>query len=251
MEREGWGIINSPSCSKEMVNEGEVLLAFAGEGVYVEGFYAVAKFYKAEGVVTLDLSEASGCFCGGGMVMWVVSEEIGIGESLDDEHVGTEEVTFRIWDGRKDPFGYAGGVSTLGKGIGAADIHDGVEGTAPVRICGVSHDSFMHHGSSLVMAIDDEFLHFGMRACSENVGSIVSRGGVHRADWATSISAGAGLCAVGQGAFEGTGGSPKLIDTDLKDLADGFEETGRGVPHVVAGGRECNGREGADPVVGG
>ena len=64
---------------------GEVLLAFAGEGVYVEGFYAVAKFYKAEGVVTLDLSEASGCFCGGGMVMWVVSEEIGIGESLDDE----------------------------------------------------------------------------------------------------------------------------------------------------------------------
>ena len=66
MEREGWGIINSPSCSKEMVDEGEVLLAFAGEGVYVEGFYAVAKFYKAEGVVTLDLSEASGCFCGGG-----------------------------------------------------------------------------------------------------------------------------------------------------------------------------------------
>jgi hypothetical protein len=49
MEREGWGIINSPSCSKEMVDEGEVLLAFAGEGVYVEGFYAVAKFYKAEG----------------------------------------------------------------------------------------------------------------------------------------------------------------------------------------------------------
>ena len=114
----------------------------------------------------------------------------------------------------------------MGKGIGAADIHDGVESTAPVRICGVSHDSLMHHGSSLVMAIDDEFLHFGMRACSENVGSIVSRGGVHRADWATSISAGAGLCAVGQGAFEGTGGSPKLIDTDLKDLADGFEETG-------------------------
>ena len=66
-----------------------------------------------------------------------------------------------------------------------------------------------------------------------------------------NISAGASLCAVGQGAFEGTGGSPKLIDTDLKDLADGFEETGRGVPHVVAGGRECNGREGADPVVGG
>ena len=64
MEREGWGIINSPSCSKEMVNEGEVLLAFAGEGVYVEGFYAVAEFYKAEGVVTLDPS--SGCFCGGG-----------------------------------------------------------------------------------------------------------------------------------------------------------------------------------------
>ena len=42
-----------------------------------------------------------------------------------------------------------------------------------------------------------------------------------------------------------------MIDTDLKDLADGFEETGRGVPHNVAGGRECNGREGSDPVVGG
>ena len=58
------------------------------------------------------------------------------------------------------------------------------------------------------------------------MGSIVSRGGVHRADWATSISTGASLCAVGQRAFEGTGGSPKLVDTDLKDLADGFEETG-------------------------
>ena len=45
MEREGGGVIDSPSCSKEMVDEGQVLLAFAGEGVYVEGFYAVAKFY--------------------------------------------------------------------------------------------------------------------------------------------------------------------------------------------------------------
>ena len=49
MEREGWGIINSPSCSKEMVDEGEVLMAFAREGVCVEGFYAVAKIDKAEG----------------------------------------------------------------------------------------------------------------------------------------------------------------------------------------------------------
>ena len=58
MEREGWGIINSPSCSKEMVDEGEVLLAFAGEGVYVEGFYAVAKFYKAEGVVKKERNKS-------------------------------------------------------------------------------------------------------------------------------------------------------------------------------------------------
>jgi hypothetical protein len=112
----------------------------------------------------------------------VVPEESGIGESLDDEHVGTKEVTFHIWDTREDPLGNAGGVSTLGKGIGTADIHDRVEGTAPVRVCGVSHDSLMQHRSSLVMAIDDEFLHFGMRTRSENVGSIVNRGGVHRAD---------------------------------------------------------------------
>ena len=46
--------------------------------------------------MTLDLSQARGCFSGGAMVIWVVSEESGIGESLDDEHVGTEEVTFRI-----------------------------------------------------------------------------------------------------------------------------------------------------------
>jgi hypothetical protein len=60
------------------------LLAFAGEGVYVEGFDAVAKFYKAEGVVTLDLSEASGCFCGVGMVIWVIS----IGECGWRKHLG-------------------------------------------------------------------------------------------------------------------------------------------------------------------
>jgi hypothetical protein len=49
MERESGGIINSPSCTKEMVDEGEVLMAFAREGVCVEGFYAVAKIDKAEG----------------------------------------------------------------------------------------------------------------------------------------------------------------------------------------------------------
>ena len=36
-----------------------MLLAFAGEGVYVEGFYAVAKFYKAEGVVTFSARQAA------------------------------------------------------------------------------------------------------------------------------------------------------------------------------------------------
>jgi hypothetical protein len=59
MERESGGIISLPSCSKEMVDEGQVFLAFAGEGVCVEGFYAVGKIDKAEGRVTLDLSEAS------------------------------------------------------------------------------------------------------------------------------------------------------------------------------------------------
>ena len=30
------------------------------------------------------------------MFIWVILQVIGIGESLDDEQVGTEEVTFRI-----------------------------------------------------------------------------------------------------------------------------------------------------------
>ena len=34
--------------------------------------------------------------CGGRMAIWVISDVIGIGEGLDDEHVGTKEVTFRI-----------------------------------------------------------------------------------------------------------------------------------------------------------
>ena len=49
MEWEGGGIIDSPSCSKEMVDEGQVLLAFASEGVCVEGFYAVTKFNNEVG----------------------------------------------------------------------------------------------------------------------------------------------------------------------------------------------------------
>ena len=116
MEREGWGIINSPSCSKEMVDEGQVLLAFAGEGVYVEGFYAVAKFYKAEGGVTLDLSEASGCCLRCGMVIWVILQVICKGEAMDNEHVRAEEGTFSIRDGRKDPFGECGLHEHLGEG---------------------------------------------------------------------------------------------------------------------------------------
>ena len=59
--RERGGIIDSPSCSKEMVDEGQVLLAFVGEGVCVEGFNGVAKFNDAYGIEALDLSEASGC----------------------------------------------------------------------------------------------------------------------------------------------------------------------------------------------
>ena len=87
MEREGWGIIDSPSCSKEMVDEGQVLLAFGSEGVYVEGFNGVAKFDKAYGIEALDLSEASGCCLRCGMVIWVILQVIGVGEAMDNEHV--------------------------------------------------------------------------------------------------------------------------------------------------------------------
>jgi hypothetical protein len=76
------------------------------------------------------------------------------------------------------------------------------------------------------MTIYDEFLHFGMRACPKDMGCVVNRRVAYRADRATSIGADAGLCAVGQRALSGTGGCPELVDTNLKDMADGCEETG-------------------------
>jgi hypothetical protein len=81
-----------------------VLLAFASEGVYVEGFS---------------------------------------GEAMDNEHVRAEEGTFSIRDSRKDPLGNASCMGTWGKGARATDVEDGVKGTATVGVGGVVHDSSM------------------------------------------------------------------------------------------------------------
>ena len=56
-----------------------MLLAFASEGVCVEGFNGVAKFNDAYGIEALDLSKARGCCLRCGMVVWVILQVIGIG----------------------------------------------------------------------------------------------------------------------------------------------------------------------------
>ena len=74
---------------------------------------------------------------------------------MNDEHVRAKKGTFVVRDVWEDPFRDACGMSTWWKGIRATNIKDGIEGTATVRICGVSHNSIVNHESGLVMAIDD------------------------------------------------------------------------------------------------
>lgn len=66
---------------------------------------------------------------------------------------------------------------------------------------------------------------------------------------AVSVGHNACLCAIGLGDFEGTPCCPELVDTNLKDLADGSVGTGRGVPHIVTGGREGGGSEGTNSCI--
>ena len=103
-----------------------MLLAFASEGVCVEGFNGVAKFNDAYRIKALDLREARGCCLRCGMVIWVILQVIVIGEAMDSEHVRAEEGTFCIRDGWKDPLGNAGCMSTWGKGARATDVEDGI-----------------------------------------------------------------------------------------------------------------------------
>jgi hypothetical protein len=50
-------------------------------------------------------------------------------------------------------------MSTRRKGIGGTCIEDGKGNVTVLR---VSYDGLVNHKSSLVMAVYDEFLHFGM-----------------------------------------------------------------------------------------
>jgi hypothetical protein len=180
-----------------VVDESKVLLTFVGEGVDIPGVGRVAQLNNAEGMVTLDSSKASSGRCTGWVVIRVVSDVVGISEALDNEHVRTEAGSISIRDIREDPFGNAGGVGTCGKGIGTADIKDCIEGTTTIWVSGVSHDGSMDHESSFIMSINDQFLHFWVRACSEDVGRIVFGGRLHCADGATAIRADTGLCPIG------------------------------------------------------
>ena len=196
-------------------------------------------------MVALDGSKASW----GEQVGWGVSLVGSICEALDDEHIGAEQCTICVREVGEDPFGDACGMGTRWKSRRAADIKDCEESSPTSRISRVSHDSSMNHECSFIVAVDDQLLHFGVRAGTKNMGSVVTRGRMSGADGTAAICACAGQCAVGQVAFQGTCSGPEGIDTDLNNLQNGFIQACRGSPHVVAECREGVRGEVSDPCI--
>jgi hypothetical protein len=152
-----WSIIDCPASRVESVDKAEVLLLFGAYGIWVAGFNGVSELDNADVVMPLNLSEDArsekGCR--------TVLPECRKCESLNDEHIRAKAVTIGVRGVWKNPLGNTCCMSTRRKGIGGTCIEDGKGGTTGRR---VMHYSLVNQKSSLVVAVDDELLHFGMRA---------------------------------------------------------------------------------------